>query len=186
MRIRMVKIFICFVIAASLAVSLSLRQSSDSGGGFDSQLAVYVLPATVAAFILIMFALRCAMARAAMRMEAEREAPAAAIAVSAGGGGGGGGGYVPQATPVGWAPPPPPPPLQYQPQSNQQLPGSVPYVTGYVSSAPADGSSQCSVCLEAARTTALGCGHVFCDPCAYQLSTCALCRAPVTTRIRLY
>lgn len=32
----------------------------------------------------------------------------------------------------------------------------------------------------------LGCGHCFCNYCAFAMKTCALCRAPVVGKFRLF
>ncbi|OAY65614.1 E3 ubiquitin-protein ligase RGLG1 [Ananas comosus] len=44
----------------------------------------------------------------------------------------------------------------------------------------------CPVCLTNPKDMAFGCGHLTCKECGPTLSTCPLCRAPITTRVRLY
>jgi hypothetical protein len=44
----------------------------------------------------------------------------------------------------------------------------------------------CGICEEHKKDTALGCGHQACAICASQLTDCHLCRAPITSRTRLY
>lgn len=52
-------------------------------------------------------------------------------------------------------------------------------------SAPTTDTS-CSVCLDKPRTLAFGCGHIVCVTCGPQLTICPMCRAPVTSRIKLF
>ncbi|XP_048499311.1 E3 ubiquitin-protein ligase RGLG3 isoform X1 [Beta vulgaris subsp. vulgaris] len=44
----------------------------------------------------------------------------------------------------------------------------------------------CPICLTNPRNMAFGCGHLTCKDCGGTLSTCPLCRQPITTRVRLY
>lgn len=44
----------------------------------------------------------------------------------------------------------------------------------------------CPICLTNPKDMAFGCGHLTCKDCGATLSTCPLCRAPITTRLRLY
>lgn len=44
----------------------------------------------------------------------------------------------------------------------------------------------CSVCLEKPKNTAFQCGHQTCETCAPVLRKCPICRADITSRIRLY
>ena len=44
----------------------------------------------------------------------------------------------------------------------------------------------CCVCLERRKDTALGCGHVLCEPCAGLVQSCPTCRRYVTSRTRVY
>ena len=46
--------------------------------------------------------------------------------------------------------------------------------------------NQCPICFDKTRDTVLGCGHQACHDCAEGLTTCHICRAVVTQRIRLY
>ncbi|KAK9673167.1 hypothetical protein RND81_12G150600 [Saponaria officinalis] len=44
----------------------------------------------------------------------------------------------------------------------------------------------CPICLTNPKNMAFGCGHLTCTECGPTLSTCPLCRRPITTRVRLY
>jgi hypothetical protein len=44
----------------------------------------------------------------------------------------------------------------------------------------------CGICLDAPKATAFGCGHLVCEGCAAQLAHCPWCRAPVTSRSRVF
>ncbi|XP_030543675.1 E3 ubiquitin-protein ligase RGLG3 isoform X1 [Rhodamnia argentea] len=44
----------------------------------------------------------------------------------------------------------------------------------------------CPICLTNPKNMAFGCGHLTCKDCGATLSTCPLCRQPITTRLRLY
>ncbi|XP_072999160.1 E3 ubiquitin-protein ligase RGLG3-like isoform X1 [Typha latifolia] len=44
----------------------------------------------------------------------------------------------------------------------------------------------CSICLTSAKDMAFGCGHSSCRDCGISITTCPLCRMPVTTRVRLF
>uniref|UniRef100_A0A1D1YC12 E3 ubiquitin-protein ligase RGLG1 n=2 Tax=Anthurium amnicola TaxID=1678845 RepID=A0A1D1YC12_9ARAE len=44
----------------------------------------------------------------------------------------------------------------------------------------------CPICLTNPKDMAFGCGHLTCKDCGATLSSCPLCRAPITTRLRLY
>ncbi|GLJ04744.1 hypothetical protein SUGI_0002480 [Cryptomeria japonica] len=44
----------------------------------------------------------------------------------------------------------------------------------------------CPVCLTNPRDMAFGCGHTTCRSCSENLSTCPICRTPISTRLRLY
>lgn len=52
--------------------------------------------------------------------------------------------------------------------------------------APRPQIGECEVCCEAARDTALGCGHVTCGRCSVLVAACPWCRAPVGARLRLF
>ena len=47
-------------------------------------------------------------------------------------------------------------------------------------------SHSCPICLDRPKDTAFACGHQTCGGCAAALRACPVCRAPITTRIRLY
>ncbi|KAF8011825.1 hypothetical protein BT93_I0078 [Corymbia citriodora subsp. variegata] len=44
----------------------------------------------------------------------------------------------------------------------------------------------CPICLANPKNMAFGCGHLTCKDCGATLSTCPLCRQPITTRLRLF
>ncbi|TVU36967.1 hypothetical protein EJB05_18927 [Eragrostis curvula] len=44
----------------------------------------------------------------------------------------------------------------------------------------------CPICLTNPKDMAFQCGHLTCKECGPTLSTCPLCRAPITMRVRLY
>ncbi|KAL1538989.1 E3 ubiquitin-protein ligase rglg3 [Salvia divinorum] len=44
----------------------------------------------------------------------------------------------------------------------------------------------CPICLTNRKDLAFGCGHQTCRDCGASLSSCPLCRKPITTRLRLY
>ncbi|EPS71527.1 hypothetical protein M569_03231, partial [Genlisea aurea] len=44
----------------------------------------------------------------------------------------------------------------------------------------------CPICLTNAKDMAFGCGHLTCRECGMSISSCPLCRKPITTRLRLY
>lgn len=50
-----------------------------------------------------------------------------------------------------------------------------------------DNESQvCPICLTNPRDIAFGCGHLTCRECSQSVSVCPICRARITTRLRLY
>ena len=47
--------------------------------------------------------------------------------------------------------------------------------------------SECPICFEPERSTALvPCGHILCRACAAAHESCPVCRAAVTSRLRLF
>jgi E3 ubiquitin-protein ligase RGLG len=44
----------------------------------------------------------------------------------------------------------------------------------------------CPICLTNPKDMAFQCGHLTCKECGSTLSTCPLCRVPITMRVRLY
>lgn len=44
----------------------------------------------------------------------------------------------------------------------------------------------CPICLTNPKDMAFGCGHLTCRECGINISTCPMCREPITTRLRLY
>ncbi|PRQ49457.1 putative transcription factor C2H2 family [Rosa chinensis] len=46
--------------------------------------------------------------------------------------------------------------------------------------------SVCPICLTNPKDMAFGCGHTTCKDCGVSLSSCPICREPISTRLRLY
>ncbi|KAJ6737293.1 COPINE FAMILY PROTEIN 1 [Salix viminalis] len=44
----------------------------------------------------------------------------------------------------------------------------------------------CPICLTNPKDLAFGCGHLTCRDCGASISTCPICRKPITTRLRLF
>ncbi|KAH9717341.1 E3 ubiquitin-protein ligase RGLG3 [Citrus sinensis] len=44
----------------------------------------------------------------------------------------------------------------------------------------------CPICLTNPKDMAFGCGHTTCKDCGTTISSCPMCREPITTRLRLY
>ncbi|XVE86502.1 hypothetical protein DITRI_Ditri18aG0038700 [Diplodiscus trichospermus] len=44
----------------------------------------------------------------------------------------------------------------------------------------------CPICLTNPKDMAFGCGHTTCKDCGATISSCPMCRQPITTRLRLY
>ncbi|XVF61052.1 hypothetical protein PTKIN_Ptkin08bG0098000 [Pterospermum kingtungense] len=44
----------------------------------------------------------------------------------------------------------------------------------------------CPICLTNPKDMAFGCGHTTCKDCGVTISSCPMCRQPITTRLRLY
>ncbi|KAG0469432.1 hypothetical protein HPP92_016132 [Vanilla planifolia] len=45
---------------------------------------------------------------------------------------------------------------------------------------------ECPICLTNPKDMAFGCGHLTCKGCGATLSTCPICRTPISMRVRLY
>ncbi|XP_050205373.1 E3 ubiquitin-protein ligase RGLG3 [Mercurialis annua] len=58
---------------------------------------------------------------------------------------------------------------------------SIPTFEAVESTAPV-----CPICLTNPKDMAFGCGHLTCKDCGATISTCPLCRKPITTRLRLF
>lgn len=70
---------------------------------------------------------------------------------------------------------------------------SIPQVTNFPkaqptapAAIPADVEPVCPICLTNPKDMAFGCGHTTCKDCGVTISSCPLCREPITTRLRLY
>lgn len=70
---------------------------------------------------------------------------------------------------------------------------SFPHTTGFKSAVPtapvepaASVEQVCPICLTNPKDMAFGCGHTTCKECGVTISSCPLCREPITTRLRLY
>ena len=171
---RRVRIFVTLFflsLGLSLALTFGLRGfSSNSTFPFY----YFILPAILLVYILATMCVRASTARSD-RLAA---APGPQMMVA------------PMGAPIGSSEPPP----MYIPQAvpvnmSAPYPGATyPYATSLQLPPPQAGgaSAACPRCSVANRTTALGCGHVFCANCAAMVATCPTCYAPVTARIRLY
>ncbi|KAL5731285.1 RING-type E3 ubiquitin transferase [Ranunculus cassubicifolius] len=49
-----------------------------------------------------------------------------------------------------------------------------------------DSNQACPICLTNTKDLAFGCGHLICRQCDRNLSLCPICRATITSRLRLY
>lgn len=86
---------------------------------------------------------------------------------------------------------PPPPEVTDHDNSNksvaQMSSSSSSTVEPFGSTEPTAHEEQaCPICLTNPKNMAFGCGHLTCKDCGATLSTCPLCRKPITTRVRLY
>ncbi|XP_039016846.1 E3 ubiquitin-protein ligase RGLG3-like [Hibiscus syriacus] len=72
---------------------------------------------------------------------------------------------------------------------------SIPHMTNYekvqptVPAQPVISSAAepvCPICLTNPKDMAFGCGHTTCKDCGVTISSCPMCRQPITTRLRLY
>ncbi|KAF5480567.1 hypothetical protein F2P56_001306 [Juglans regia] len=64
---------------------------------------------------------------------------------------------------------------------------SVPPVTDFKTvEATAQVELVCPICLTNPKDMAFGCGHLMCKDCSANLTSCPICREPITTRLRLY
>nr|KJB48933.1 hypothetical protein B456_008G094400 [Gossypium raimondii] len=72
---------------------------------------------------------------------------------------------------------------------------SIPHMTNYETvqpTAPAQpvissaAEPVCAICLVNPKDMAFGCGHMTCKDCGVTISSCPMCRQPITTRLRLY
>ncbi|XP_062148044.1 E3 ubiquitin-protein ligase RGLG3 [Alnus glutinosa] len=64
---------------------------------------------------------------------------------------------------------------------------SVPDVTNDKTVEPTAPVEQvCPICLVNPKDMAFGCGHTTCKDCGGNISSCPICREPITTRLRLY
>ncbi|KAI4364334.1 hypothetical protein MLD38_020442 [Melastoma candidum] len=75
-----------------------------------------------------------------------------------------------------------PPPLT----DNDIRADSLTPLTGGGNQSPIPAELLCPICLTNPRDMAFGCGHLTCKECGPTLSSCPLCRKPITTRIRLF
>ncbi|XP_027920351.1 E3 ubiquitin-protein ligase RGLG3-like [Vigna unguiculata] len=77
-----------------------------------------------------------------------------------------------------------PPPKEVIDRDNAVL--AVPKFESVEPSAPATVESACPICLTNPKDMAFGCGHTTCKECGVTLSSCPMCRQPITTRLRLF
>ncbi|KAK1310573.1 E3 ubiquitin-protein ligase RGLG1 [Acorus calamus] len=82
-------------------------------------------------------------------------------------------------------PKPLPPPREVIDHDNAVM--SRPHVKNNQSSDHRTPTEQvCPICLVNLKDMAFGCGHLTCKDCGAILSTCPICRASITTRVKLY
>ncbi|KAG9446411.1 hypothetical protein H6P81_012539 [Aristolochia fimbriata] len=84
-------------------------------------------------------------------------------------------------------PPPLPPPCEVIEHDNMVQ--AIPHFTNYEPSGSVQNNpveQVCPICLTNPKDMAFGCGHLTCKDCGATLSSCPMCRAPITTRLRLY
>ncbi|KAL9377773.1 hypothetical protein Peur_029108 [Populus x canadensis] len=64
---------------------------------------------------------------------------------------------------------------------------SIPHITNFETVQPSTSVEPvCPICLTNPKDMAFGCGHLTCRDCGASLSTCPICRQPITTRLRLF
>ncbi|XP_024038672.1 E3 ubiquitin-protein ligase RGLG3 isoform X2 [Citrus clementina] len=64
---------------------------------------------------------------------------------------------------------------------------SIPHMTNFETvEATAPVEPVCPICLTNPKDMAFGCGHTTCKDCGTTISSCPMCREPITTRLRLY
>lgn len=64
---------------------------------------------------------------------------------------------------------------------------SIPPVTNIKTDEPtAAVEPVCPICLTNPKDMAFGCGHTTCKNCGENISTCPMCREPITVRLKLY
>jgi E3 ubiquitin-protein ligase RGLG len=66
---------------------------------------------------------------------------------------------------------------------NPPIPAAASFPTARA--AEDEGMADCPVCLLDKKGTVFNCGHQTCHQCSLSLMNCPICRAPITTRIRL-
>ncbi|XP_042519998.1 E3 ubiquitin-protein ligase RGLG4 [Macadamia integrifolia] len=78
---------------------------------------------------------------------------------------------------------PRPPPVPYM---RRQQPDREPSNPPPVVSSGSEPNQVCPICLTNEKNLAFGCGHLTCRDCGQSLSNCPICRAPITSRLRVY
>ncbi|KAH7566096.1 hypothetical protein ACOSP7_022356 [Xanthoceras sorbifolium] len=64
---------------------------------------------------------------------------------------------------------------------------SVPHMTNFGTVEPTTlAEPVCPICLTNPRDMAFSCGHTTCKDCGSAISSCPMCREPITTRLRLF
>ncbi|KAK4393748.1 E3 ubiquitin-protein ligase RGLG3 [Sesamum angolense] len=76
-------------------------------------------------------------------------------------------------------------PLQYRATLTLQYKDRTFSKLGPAESGPS-AEQACPICLTNPKDMAFGCGHLTCKDCGVSISSCPLCRQPITTRLRLY
>ncbi|XP_058097399.1 E3 ubiquitin-protein ligase RGLG3 isoform X2 [Magnolia sinica] len=87
----------------------------------------------------------------------------------------------------GMLPGPGPRPPPHEVIDHDNAGSTIPHMTNFESTSHNTSTEQvCPICLTNPKDMAFGCGHLTCKDCAASLSTCPICRKPITTRLRLY
>lgn len=79
-----------------------------------------------------------------------------------------------------------PPPREVIEWDNRAAISHTPVASAETSGYSVPMEQACPICLTNQKDMAFGCGHLTCKECGPTLSTCPLCRAPITTRVRLF
>ncbi|XP_052196122.1 E3 ubiquitin-protein ligase RGLG3 isoform X2 [Diospyros lotus] len=90
--------------------------------------------------------------------------------------------YVKNAS-IPWAKPLPPPQSVID---HDNAVKSVPHMTSFAPGGESSVEQVCPICLTNPKDMAFDCGHLVCKECGVSISSCPMCRRPITTRIRLY
>ncbi|XP_015876081.2 E3 ubiquitin-protein ligase RGLG4 [Ziziphus jujuba] len=78
---------------------------------------------------------------------------------------------------------PRPPPVSYVPRAP-----TMGQASSFSRTSTADERNEmaCPICLTNAKDLAFGCGHMTCRDCGSRISSCPICRIPISNRLRIY